>query len=170
MSAFWFLYLVFAAAFALWVLYGAVDKLVRLAMLWGCHGKPRQPARFKARVKMLVDHAKTPVMFSIPPIVAGECELVAVAYHGGRLRTAVHLVREALCFGWRDLKWKLVLRTTDAVGWTKMYHFPETASVYEHWMRHGRQCSGSPNCQDHDCVKRGVPAWFRFAVNWEDDL
>jgi hypothetical protein len=132
---------------------------------------PRQPERFAVRIARIVEHAKSDsAMFRIPPIATLECRMVVEAYYGGRWRTVRALAREAAWFTWNDVVGATILWVCDTVGWTIIHHIPETADYRAHTERHGRRCSGSPNCNDVRCIKRSLPKWFRAATcfYWSD--
>ena len=61
----------------------------------------------------------------------------------------------------RTLMW-----VCDRVGWTKLYHMPETDTMRAFTMRHGRKCSGSPNCDNMNCIGDSVPRWFKWLTRW----
>lgn len=123
---------------------------------------PRNPEQMEIRLERIRDHCKqdSPMM-KIAPIAASECLLVVHAYYGGPWRTICHLIRMQAFLGYHGLRASLIWNFCDFVGWTKVVHNPENEFTIEHWRRHGKQCSGSPNCQDHDCCTRSIPKWYK---------
>ena len=55
----------------------------------------------------------------------------------------------------------------DWMGWTRVYDYPETKSMIAHSERHGRKCSGSPNCSNMNCINDSIPKWFKVLTRWD---
>jgi hypothetical protein len=55
----------------------------------------------------------------------------------------------------------------DRMGWTRLYWISDTYEIPGHHERHGRKCSGSPNCNNPFCISEGVPRWFRRLTFWD---
>ena len=129
---------------------------------------PKRPQQFKMRVDRIIDHAKkdSPMM-RIPAIARSECLMVVQAYHGGEWRTVWALFRQAWYLTWHGWLGTLKIKVCDWVGWTKLYDIPETESYRAHTERHGRKCSGSPNCNNMHCIEDSVPKWFRWLTRWD---
>lgn len=105
-------------------------------------------------------------MMDIPPIIASEFELALHAYYGSRWQMVRALARKALVLWWDGKVGGCLMWISDTVGWTKVYHVPETKDYVDHYRRHGRKCSGSPNCQNMDCINDSLPKWFRRILEW----
>ncbi len=100
------------------------------------------------------------MMISIEPIFAHECQIVLHAYYGGPLRAGWYLLRYGITLKLNSWYWRFVWWISDKIGWTKISHVPETEDYMEHWRRHGRKCSASPNCSG-DCIGVAVPRWYK---------
>ena len=128
---------------------------------------PARPEQFARRTDEMVMACKDGMMPRIPGWFAFHCKILLVSYYGGWFRTGLSFMRDGLRL-WASGKWTaLLLLITDGVGWTKLYEVPETATHIAHWQRHGRFCSGSPNCNNMDCINEGVPRWFRKVTCWD---
>lgn len=93
--------------------------------------------------------------------LAMECQLVLQAYYGGRLAAAWFFIKSAFHI-WKDTRISRALMWfSDLMGWTKVYDIPETPDYAAHQQRHGRFCSGSPNCNNDRCIEQSCPNWFR---------
>lgn len=129
---------------------------------------PRNPEQMAIRLERIKEHARADSpMLKIPPIAASECLLVVHAYYGGPWHAIWNLIRMQLFLGYHGVRGSLIWRFCDLVGWTKVVHHPGNANALEHWRRHGKQCSGSPNCHDMDCSDRSIPRWFKKLVGWD---
>lgn len=119
------------------------------------------------RLDRIKDNIKSDTaMMKIAPIAASECLLVVHAYYGGPWHTIWSLTRKQLFLDYHGVKGSLIWGFCDLVGWTKVVHHPGNDLAIDHWRRHGKQCSGSPNCHDLDCVERSIPNWFKKLVGW----
>ena len=128
-----------------------------------------RPEQFKTRAERIISHCRMepPTMMQIPAIAAAECQMLLESYHGGKWRVIRYLFREWLYLRSNSVLWNARLWISDAVGWTKIYDVPETADCIAHQQRHGRKCSGSPNCDDLHCIDRSIPKWFRRLTRWD---
>lgn len=129
---------------------------------------PVKKKLFDERIARIKKYAKeNSPMLRIAPIAKMECQLVVEAYYGGRFRAVWAMFKEAV-YLWRHEKHHMLLIwISDKVGWTKLYHMPETLTHHEYWHRHGYKCSGSPNCSDMKCIDKSVPKWFRVLSGWD---
>src|SRR6266404_2356191 len=128
---------------------------------------PARPEQFKSRLIRISEHAKSnSPMLHIPAIAAFECKMVLNAYYGGQLRTSLALFREWFYLWRHDIFNSAVIWICDRVGWTRLYDVPETETMKPYRMRHGRNCSGSPNCQNMNCIDDSIPKWFRWLTGW----
>lgn len=92
------------------------------------------------------------------------------AYYGGAIRALWKLGTEELGSWWRlQVVITIWIWISDTAGWTKVYHYQATDEMIAHSERHGRKCSGSPNCDDPDCISRSLPGWFKKLTGWHDD-
>jgi hypothetical protein len=100
------------------------------------------------------------------PSLILECEmrLALYVYHGGRIRAALKVLRSAVQDTYLERKSLLAMWIADRMGWTKIYDIPETKDFIAHQQRHGRKCSGSPNCNNHRCIPESCPRWFRWLM------
>jgi len=100
------------------------------------------------------------------PSLILECEmrLALYTYHGGRMRAGWRILKAALQEEWLERKSRLACWITDRVGWSKIYDIPETVDYIAHKERHGRKCSGSPNCSNMNCIPDSCPRWFRWLM------
>ena len=108
------------------------------------------------------------MLWKITPIIVSEFEQAVEAYYGGYWATARHALWKAVYMTWGDLSSTLRIRICDRMGWTKLYYYSETEKMIGHWQRHGRKCSGSPNCNNMSCIQDSVPRWFKWLTRWED--
>lgn len=107
-------------------------------------------------------------MNKIPAILVHNCWHAIELYYGGPLRAIWAMAaNEFHLWAWGKFH-SFTLWICDSVGWTKIYHYPETDGMWSHDERHGWKCSGSPNCGDTDCISRSIPAWFKRLTRWED--
>lgn len=90
------------------------------------------------------------------------------AYYGSSRRALSALARYEFWKWWHHVIGRIHLIITDGVGWTKVYFYPETDTMPAYHLRHGWKCSGSPNCDDLDCISRSIPRWFKRLTRWED--
>lgn len=96
-----------------------------------------------------------------------ECKMLMESYYGGRWRFAWRLLYEAAYITFHDIIACVRIKICDWMGWTKLYYYPQTDEMLGHWQRHGRKCSGSPNCANMNCIEEGVPKWFRWITRWD---
>ncbi len=115
----------------------------------------------------IIDQSETAQsMHNIPALMAMECWCLVKAYYGSTSRALWTLGKNALhlwAWGWYG---SILIKISDRAGWTKMYHYNETEEMFAHDERHGRLCSGSPNCADMDCISRSIPKWFKRITRW----
>lgn len=127
--------------------------------------KTKYPANKKAytyRINRLTENARdNGFLWRIPPITVMECRMVVYAYYGSRRRALWVMAREDFWLWRRQVVGRSIMWFCDFVGWTKVYDVPETPLMRAHKQRHGRHCSGSPNCNNMNCVDEGCPKWFR---------
>ena len=124
--------------------------------------------QYEMRLARISDHIRSnSPMMRIPPIAASECQMLLEAYHGGRWKTIFALTGMAIFLLRHDLNARFVIWLCDLAGWTKVYDIPETEKMRAHKQRHGRKCSGSPNCQNVNCIDDSIPAWFKFISRWD---
>lgn len=90
------------------------------------------------------------------------------ACYGTNRKALVSIARYSLRRSWNCALTRAVLIVTDGIGWTKVYFYPETDAMPAYHRRHGWRCSGSPNCDDEDCINRAIPPWFKRLTRWED--
>jgi hypothetical protein len=132
------------------------------------HARPAQPELYQLRLERIINHAKLESpMVRIPPIAVSEFSMVISAYYGGRGKAARYLLFEAMRLWCSDKRWSFLIWLTDRFGWTKVYHIPATPEYREHSERHGRKCSGSPNCSNMNCIDDSIPSWFKWLVRWK---
>ena len=107
-------------------------------------------------------------LFQIPPLLKSECQMIVESYYGSKWAMVWALFKETLwllCWSaWGHLR----IRFCDFMGWTKLYDVPATSRMHGYQMRHGRRCSGSPNCNNHRCIEESVPGWYRWITRWEE--
>ena len=84
------------------------------------------------------------------------------AYYGSAPRALWALFRQEIYLWRHSVNGRFCIWFSDRMGWTKLYHFPESPGWREHWRRHGKKCSGSPNCQNDNCIEDSQPRWFRW--------
>jgi hypothetical protein len=128
---------------------------------------PINPDQFKRRADRLRNLARrsdNDYPFRIPPILSAECWLVVEAYYGGKWAAVRAMIWAALRLSCWSFFGHVRIRTCDMMGWTKLYDM--TAQGFQ--MRHGRCCSGSPNCNNHLCIEESVPGWFKWLTRWEE--
>jgi hypothetical protein len=124
--------------------------------------QPVRLAQYEYRMQQLKRNVKAgSVMMDVAPIAVSQLRLVLEAYYGGPRRMVVALLKQALWVWWDGLVSRALLWISDGMGWTKVYEVPETKDYVAHQRRHGRQCSGSPNCRNLNCVLDGMPGWYR---------
>lgn len=120
--------------------------------------RPVDPKRYNHWKDRLRDDSP---IHQIPAIFTNEVWWCLRAYYGGSIRALLSLARQDF-YLWRGYKWNgFTIWLCDRFGWTKIYHYPETEEMMEHEERHGRKCSGSPNCSDVTCIDRSIPKWFK---------
>lgn len=95
-------------------------------------------------------------------IFVTECEMALSAYFGGDIRAGVSLLVRGIGAASRGVYWNCVYRVCDRIGWTQLRPIPGT-DAFE---RHGRGCD-KMNCQDMDCVQRGIPGWYKTLTRME---
>lgn len=86
-----------------------------------------------------------------------QCEMLVAAYHGGTIRAGAHLIAKGVAAICRRAYRNAVYGICDRVGWTQLREFPDAPGCFE---RHGGHCD-KMNCQDIDCVQRGIPQWYK---------
>lgn len=115
------------------------------------------------RVARIIQHCKTDSpMMKIPPIAASEMRWALKAYYGGPVKMSLAVISESFHMWRMDINGRFCMWFCDKMGWTKLYEMPETATHHKYWQRHGRNCSGSPNCNNMNCIDEGMPSWFRW--------
>jgi hypothetical protein len=83
---------------------------------------------------------------------------------------AIAAIRRAIVSDTLSYRWlRVCIWISDRAGWTKLYHIPTTDELLEHWQRHGRKCSGSPNCDNWNCISDSLPKWFKRLTVWHDE-
>lgn len=131
---------------------------------------PARPKTYKIRLERIRGHFVNSggIGSRITPLMMMELELLQQAYYGSQLKAGRHL----LWAGIKDLIFskacKLRIKVCDWMGWTKVYHYHETELMRAHSQRHGRKCSGSPNCQNDRCIDDSVPKWYKKITGWRD--
>lgn len=130
--------------------------------------RPINRAQFENRRERLIKHAREnpPMMWRIEPMLVFEIKLLLEAYYGGKWREVWALAREAANYDSNALITSARIKICDWAGWTKLYYYPETETMVGHWQRHGRKCSGSPNCNNHHCIDDSIPGWFKWLTRW----
>ncbi len=129
---------------------------------------PRNPEKMERQLRRIGQHFKSnSAMMRIPPIAALECQMVLHGYYGGSWRMIWALIGKQLVLDYHALKTRAVMALSDGMGWTKLHHYPESADFVAHAQRHGRQCSGSPNCADNECIDRALPRWLKWITRWD---
>jgi hypothetical protein len=103
---------------------------------------------------------------NIPALFAHECWWCIRSYYGSSPRALWFLLREDFWIWSRSIWHRFLIVITDRVGWTKIYHYPQTDTMVEHWQRHGYKCHGSPNCENMDCIEDSIPRWFKIIFRW----
>lgn len=133
--------------------------------------KPVHAGLFLRRLGRMREHAKSDsVMWRIPPVVMLEVRCLQNAYWGGPWRVVWALFKENLWLSAQSFRLGLGLTIADWLGWTKLYWNPETSEITGHYRRHGRKCSGSPNCHNENCIDESVPRWFRRLFGWPEKV
>lgn len=129
--------------------------------------RPIQRQKFNDRIARISEHCRSnSPMMKIPAIAVMEMKLALHAYYGGPWKMLYWLFREQF-FLWRnDMYGAVIIAICDFMGWTKLYNLPGSTPERPMMMRHGRKCSGSPNCNDMDCIERSLPRWFFFITKW----
>jgi len=100
---------------------------------------------------------KPSIVHSIPAMLLLECRCLVVAYYGSWPRACWEIAKHCFvmdCHGWY---WSAVYRLGDLVGWTVLRPMPDVPGAF---IRHSAKCD-KLNCDDIDCVKNGIPLWFR---------
>lgn len=130
---------------------------------------PIHPERFSKHADRIIERCreKGSIMFRIPPMAALECEILLHYYYGSKWRMVWHLFRAALHQSIHSGYNRCLIKICDWMGWTKVYHIPETPEFRAHYQRHGRKCSGSPNCNNMRCIDESIPKWFRWLTRWD---
>jgi hypothetical protein len=130
---------------------------------------PKFPEHFSRRVERIRQHVKDDTaMFGIAPLVVSEFEQAIEAYYGGYWGAARNALRKAIYITWGNWTSRIRIGICDRMGWTKLYYYNETDTMLGHWQRHGRKCSGSPNCNNMNCINDSVPRWFKWLTRWEE--
>lgn len=125
--------------------------------------KPVRPDRFNHWLKKMHCSVKdNSPMMRIPGIVMFQVETLQTHYYGSYAKAGLALLRKAFYLWWNDKLTHCFLWISDSMGWTKVYDIPETPEYVAHQQRHGRKCSGSPNCQNDQCIDDSLPKWFRW--------
>ncbi len=129
---------------------------------------PKYPEQFAHRLARIREHClKRSPMLRIAPIAVSECEQVLEAYYGGTWGAARAALWKAIYLGWGNVSSRTRMWICDRMGWTKIYWVPPTAEMRGYHHRHGRNCSGSPNCNNMDCIRESIPKWFRWLTRWD---
>jgi hypothetical protein len=128
---------------------------------------PIHKERWERRVDRIRGHGPNSFMWRVAPAIAFELRLLLESYYGGPWRMVWALFR--LTFSNIIHTWtgRLRIWVCDRMGWTKIYFVPETDYMRAHWRRHGRKCSGSPNCDNINCIQDSVPGWYRWLTRWD---
>lgn len=130
--------------------------------------KPVMKESFERQLGRIRSHCKSESpMMKIAPIARMEMIIALSYYHGGRGRLALALLREWFVLARSHYCCAITMFVCDRMGWTKVYHYPETDSMIAHSQRHGRKCSGSPNCSNANCIDDSVPRWFKILSRWD---
>lgn len=126
---------------------------------------PVEKTKFNLRRKRFIAHcrAEPPTMAQIDPIFNSECAMICYAYYGGRFPAIWAMLKESVWLLRMDIDSRFQMWFCDRMGWTKLYPLPGTPVK----LRHGRQCHGSPNCDDMGCIDRAIPRWFKFISRWD---
>ncbi len=133
--------------------------------------RPTNPESFAMRsnrLRNLARRSDTEYPFRIPPILTSECWLIVEAYYGGKWPAVRAMAWAATRLSVWSFFNHLRIRTCDMMGWTKLYDMPAAPNMKSYQMRHGRRCSGSPNCNNHLCIEESVPGWFKWITRWEE--
>lgn len=99
---------------------------------------------------------------SLPAMFMMECYGAIRAYHGGAFPAWWAMTWHFAYLGFASMAGASEVWLWDKMGWTKLYHSPGTKTHREYWHRHGWKCSGSPNCNNLDCIEDSLPGWYRF--------
>jgi hypothetical protein len=128
--------------------------------------RPVRPEMYEHWVKRITD-PKAHTLRELKFLFVMEMWCCLKAYYGNAPRALWAVARHDF-YLWRHGIWNsCLIWLTDWMGWTKLYHFPACPGWKEHWMRHGRKCSGSPNCQNMHCIEDSLPRWFKWITRWE---
>jgi hypothetical protein len=123
--------------------------------------------RFYKWQRKLIDPEANLVARTIPAMFVWGSWLAISCYHGGCWKAlffiARHEIHSAIVLRWHTF----LIWICDRAGWSKIYEYPETETMLAHLQRHGRKCSGSPNCSDMDCIGRSIPRWFKVITRWD---
>lgn len=129
---------------------------------------PVKAAMYRARMaKLRQEFITDSVVVKIPAMASFQLRYTLEAYYGGRWRMIRALIWEGIYLGWHSFNttWKLWI--TDRMGWTKLYDLPGSTKKMPMRMRHGRKCSGSPNCNNMNCIEDSLPRWFKWLTRWD---
>jgi len=125
---------------------------------------PAKPKQYEDRRKRMLEGGP---LSRITPLFTMQAKLLLSAYYGSQTKAAIAMLRESFML-WRHSKYlRSLLWICDTIGWTKVYWYPETRDMIGHHQRHGRKCSGSPNCANNHCISDGIPKWFRVITRWD---
>lgn len=129
---------------------------------------PARPEKAEYNRASMLEGETAHKMSRIPPIFAMRCKLYLKAYYGSTPRMMWEIGKESFWL-WRigvyaDLRYWLA----NKLGFTKMVYVEETETLRGYWLRHGKNCHGSPNCSQH-CIDRDVPKWFKILTRWKDE-
>lgn len=129
---------------------------------------PVQREKFdRWRERLRCHAAENSVLFRIDPMLAFEVEALLHAYYGGEWRMIFALIRKHSVLSYHSLIGRVTFWFCDFIGWTKVYFYPETRLMRAHHQRHGRKCSGSPNCSNMNCIDDSIPSWFKKICRWD---
>src|SRR5437762_2805417 len=117
---------------------------------------PIDKQRFIRRVDRITD-----LLLHHPPpvIIANEFQLALWAYYGNRRRACMAIISQFVWSWWNESLSHFRMSICDRMKWTIVY--PETGE------RHGKKCSGSPNCANCNCIPDSVPRWFKVLTFWK---
>lgn len=137
--------------------------------------RPVHAEKFNNRIERIVKECKEDSMLmKIPPMAVMEMKMAISSYYGGDRRAIFAWAREAF-YLWRLSTYHcLLLKITDGIGWTKLWHIQPTNQWIEHWRRHGCKCAcvnkdfpePTENCEG-DCIDESIPRWFKFITRWD---
>jgi len=96
-------------------------------------------------------------LHSIPFLLVMECRCLVISYYGSWPRAVWAMAWHGLTMNVHGWYWSAVYRLGDLVGWTVLRPMPDVPGAF---IRHSAKCD-KLNCDDIDCVKNGIPLWFR---------